>query len=151
MNKFLILALLCLIYFLGPTVSFSHSGNTDSNGGHYNRSTGEYHYHNEKYNYNDKDNEKSEEEYDYSKCYELGVEDAENKTRKNQAYILSFYDKASTNKQFELVSQCEKNYNDGYDYSQESDYLIYRIIFGLLIVFGPGFYIMREMNKLTKY
>lgn len=26
-------------------VAFAHSGQTDSNGGHYNRSTGEYHYH----------------------------------------------------------------------------------------------------------
>ena len=27
------------------TISYTHSGRTDSNGGHYNRSTGEYHYH----------------------------------------------------------------------------------------------------------
>ena len=26
---------------------YSHSGRTDSNGGHYNRSTGEYHFHNQ--------------------------------------------------------------------------------------------------------
>ena len=26
-------------------VSFAHGGRTDANGGHYNRSTGEYHYH----------------------------------------------------------------------------------------------------------
>lgn len=35
-----------LIIFIGLfTISFAHSGRTDSSGGHYNRSTGEYHYH----------------------------------------------------------------------------------------------------------
>ena len=35
-----------LILFVGiTTISLSHSGRTDSSGGHYNRSTGEYHYH----------------------------------------------------------------------------------------------------------
>lgn len=34
--------LLLMIFTLG----FAHSGRTDSNGGHVNRSTGEYHYHN---------------------------------------------------------------------------------------------------------
>lgn len=46
MKKFLkyscIIAL--LIFLLAITVS-GHSGRTDSNGGHYNHSTGEYHYH----------------------------------------------------------------------------------------------------------
>ena len=28
-----------------PVVAFAHSGKTDSDGGHYDRSTGEYHYH----------------------------------------------------------------------------------------------------------
>lgn len=42
MKKVLVIAivLLCCI-----SVSFAHPGRTDSNGGHYNRSTGEYHYH----------------------------------------------------------------------------------------------------------
>ena len=30
---------------LFPICAYAHSGGTDSNGGHYNRSTGEYHYH----------------------------------------------------------------------------------------------------------
>jgi len=34
--------LLLMIFTLG----FTHSGRTDGNGGHFNRSTGEYHYHN---------------------------------------------------------------------------------------------------------
>lgn len=33
------------IVLLVPFVSFAHPGRTDSQGGHYNRSTGEYHYH----------------------------------------------------------------------------------------------------------
>lgn len=37
----LVLCMLCL--FSCP--AFAHSGRTDANGGHYNRSTGEYHYH----------------------------------------------------------------------------------------------------------
>ena len=41
--KKLILFFLCLIMCV--VVSFAHPGGTDSNGGHYNRSTGEYHYH----------------------------------------------------------------------------------------------------------
>ncbi len=32
--------------FLMTTLSFAHSGRTDSSGGHYNRRTGHYHYHN---------------------------------------------------------------------------------------------------------
>ena len=42
MNRFL-LATFCI--FLCVTVTFAHPGKTDSNGGHYNCATGEYHYH----------------------------------------------------------------------------------------------------------
>ena len=42
MTRFL--SLLFALYFLITPV-FAHPGRTDSNGGHYNRSTGEYHYH----------------------------------------------------------------------------------------------------------
>lgn len=48
MNKRIILKV-TLILFLGllvTTENFAHSGRTDSNGGHYDRSTGIYHYHN---------------------------------------------------------------------------------------------------------
>lgn len=45
MRKFLaILISVILIILLGISAS-AHGGKTDSNGGHYNRSTGEYHYH----------------------------------------------------------------------------------------------------------
>lgn len=43
MKKFSLL-LLCVFLLLASTV-YAHPGRTDANGGHYDRSTGEYHYH----------------------------------------------------------------------------------------------------------
>lgn len=40
-----ILLLTFLLLFLFPAASLAHSGRTDSSGGHYDKSTGEYHYH----------------------------------------------------------------------------------------------------------
>lgn len=40
-----ILVIIIILCLLLTTVSLSHSGKTDSSGGHYNMSTGEYHYH----------------------------------------------------------------------------------------------------------
>lgn len=37
--------LLFVLIFVSFSFLYSHGGRTDSNGGHYNRSTGEYHYH----------------------------------------------------------------------------------------------------------
>ena len=42
MKKFAIVITMILLL---PCISFAHSGGTDENGGHYNRSTGSYHYH----------------------------------------------------------------------------------------------------------
>ena len=42
MKKILLLLIVFISIF---TLSFAHSGRTDSNGGHYDSSTGEYHYH----------------------------------------------------------------------------------------------------------
>jgi hypothetical protein len=39
------LIVIVLAFFLIPSLSFSHSGRTDSQGGHHNRKTGGYHYH----------------------------------------------------------------------------------------------------------
>ncbi len=41
--RILLLCLCCLLCF--QTVALAHGGSTDENGGHYDRSTGEYHYH----------------------------------------------------------------------------------------------------------
>ena len=44
--KKILCILISIITILSLTVlCFAHSGRTDSNGGHYDRSTGEYHYH----------------------------------------------------------------------------------------------------------
>lgn len=40
---------LFVIFIIFASISFAHPGRTDSNGGHYDRSTGEYHYHNDGY------------------------------------------------------------------------------------------------------
>lgn len=39
------IVLLFVLFISVVNCSFAHSGRTDSNGGHYDRSTGEYHYH----------------------------------------------------------------------------------------------------------
>ena len=44
MRKRLLAFLLAFLLLLSPT-ALAHSGKTDANGGHYDRSTGEYHYH----------------------------------------------------------------------------------------------------------
>lgn len=44
MRKRLLAFLFAFLLLLSPTV-LAHSGKTDANGGHYDRSTGEYHYH----------------------------------------------------------------------------------------------------------
>lgn len=44
MRKRLLAFLLAFLLLLSPNV-LAHSGKTDANGGHYDRSTGEYHYH----------------------------------------------------------------------------------------------------------
>lgn len=44
MRKRLLAFLLAFLLLLSPTV-LAHGGKTDANGGHYDRSTGEYHYH----------------------------------------------------------------------------------------------------------
>ncbi len=46
MKKAKLLAVITVLAMLNSTLVYGHSGRTDANGGHYNRSTGEYHYHN---------------------------------------------------------------------------------------------------------
>jgi len=44
--KIIVLILFCTLFIsFSLTTIYAHKGRTDSNGGHYNRSTGEYHYH----------------------------------------------------------------------------------------------------------
>lgn len=44
-KRHLIPILACILLLFCCSVAFAHPGSTDSNGGHYDRSTGEYHYH----------------------------------------------------------------------------------------------------------
>ena len=44
MKKSILFFTLCFLLF--PALVLAHPGRTDSNGGHYNKKTGEYHYHN---------------------------------------------------------------------------------------------------------
>jgi len=44
MKRIIVVCIVCIIICL-PTFCYPHSGRTDSNGGHYNRKTGDYHYH----------------------------------------------------------------------------------------------------------
>lgn len=44
-KRYLTPALACILLLFCCSVAFAHPGDTDSNGGHYDRSTGEYHYH----------------------------------------------------------------------------------------------------------
>lgn len=45
MKKVFILAYSVIVALLSVIICFAHTGGTDSEGGHYNKSTGEYHYH----------------------------------------------------------------------------------------------------------
>lgn len=45
MKKFFTLVCTVLVAFILAIIGFAHPGGTDENGGHYDRSTGEYHYH----------------------------------------------------------------------------------------------------------
>lgn len=56
MRKHSIFFVLFLLFALSISVS-AHPGRTDSNGGHYNRDTGEYHYHNGEYAGQTQDND----------------------------------------------------------------------------------------------
>ena len=44
-KKLYLIIVIALLIIHIPLNNFAHKGRTDSNGGHYNRSTGEYHYH----------------------------------------------------------------------------------------------------------
>lgn len=45
MKKFTSVIFTFIIFYLSLNIAFAHSGRTDYSGGHYDRSTGEYHYH----------------------------------------------------------------------------------------------------------
>ena len=44
-KKLLSVVIIFIVLLINIPIVYGHSGRTDANGGHYNRSTGEYHYH----------------------------------------------------------------------------------------------------------
>lgn len=44
-NKLIRAFFIAVMVLITPLAAFAHSGRTDGQGGHYNRTTGEYHYH----------------------------------------------------------------------------------------------------------
>lgn len=66
-----IISIFIIFFVMILPLSYAHSGRTDANGGHYDRSTGEYHYHNEDSSYanqliiEDDDNNSSSSYHEY--------------------------------------------------------------------------------------
>lgn len=63
---FLLISILCLLFTLSAA---AHSGRTDSKGGHYDRSTGEYHYHHGKPAYEHYNGESPYQQNNIEKTY----------------------------------------------------------------------------------
>lgn len=58
MKKFTAVFFVTVLFFsFFNSSAYAHPGRTDSDGGHYDHSTGEYHYHNSGYSYNDREDE----------------------------------------------------------------------------------------------
>lgn len=119
---FAVVSILLSLILLVPLVSFAHPGRTDSQGGHYNRSTGEYHYH---HGYSPHDH------YDINND---GVVDC-------PYNFIDNTQKHSGSKSHESDSQTKDSDISVYtvdEYKQEDSFVDkYGWIFGLLIVFYP--------------
>ncbi len=101
--KKIILILFLLLFFLPLTVS-AHKGRTDSNGGHYDRSTGEYHYH---HGYPAHQHENGICPYDY---------DVKTKKNKNNSSSNSKDNKSKNYKKSQkATTKSEIYYNNSYD------------------------------------
>lgn len=93
-KKFIIfLASLCLIC----NIAFAHPGRTDSNGGHWNRSTGTYHYH------NGSSSSSGGSSYSYSKSTPLPWQGLWSELSKSNAVPTSEPDKTSSSKAIDKV------------------------------------------------
>ena len=68
-----ILALIVILLVTFPLMVLAHSGRTDSNGGHYNRKTGEYHYHNGGPAYNSSSSSNYSQSADVVSIYKVQV------------------------------------------------------------------------------
>lgn len=109
MRKIILFSLLMILCF--PAASFAHSGGTDANGGHYDRSTGEYHFHHG-YPAHQHTNGICPYDYDNQTGSSSGSSSGD-----NTEYILpSFVDYSSYDDGY------INGYNDGYDIGSDDGY-----------------------------
>lgn len=142
MNKRVILQIV-LILFLGLLVTvenFAHSGRTDSNGGHWDYSTGTYHYHNEETN-QDLDNEETEmiftDTTDYTgqiESLKTQVESLEEDVRKKESLI------------DDLEIELEEKENQVYDLEEEK-YTLLAFVLIMGIIMAIMLYKIGKSNK----
>lgn len=133
MNKKVILKV-ALILFLGllvTTENFAHSGRTDSNGGHYDRSTGIYHYHNggtTQYS-DDKEIQDTEINFTDTSDYTWQIE-----SLKTQVEYLEETVRKKESSIEELETELEEKTNEVYDLENEKYALIVWVfIMGIVI------------------
>lgn len=133
MNKRIILKV-ALILFLGllvTTENFAHSGRTDSNGGHYDRSTGIYHYHNggtTQYS-DDKEIQDTEINFTDTSDYTWQIE-----SLKTQVEYLEETVRKKESSIEELETELEEKTNEVYDLENEKYALIVWVfIMGIVI------------------
>lgn len=140
MNKRCILSILsiCIVCVLFTNISFAHPGRTDSSGGHYDRSTGEYHYH---HGYSahqhkngvcpyetDTDND-SEEDNVYVVNKDSGGSNVKIENLEKELKI-----KENSIEELENKLQKEKQKNEELENSKEDLHVIYIAIIAILIV-----------------
>lgn len=95
-KKYLLLICILLVLFLASVVSvFAHPGRTDSNGGHWNRSTGTYHYHTGEYagrNSSSSSTNSTQEPFEppYEPPTNENQHEKEDSTEKNKVPVVSF-------------------------------------------------------------
>ena len=124
--KFSLILISIIVIILGScAVVFAHPGKTDSAGGHYDRSSGEYHYHhgypahqhdNGTCPYDFKNNEKSTEHYDYNETETFAtiiIEDNNKSNNSNEIDYNSLRNKAKIN---DWVQEYLNNYEKLNDY-----------------------------------
>ena len=112
MRKFILFFLLFLFCF--PIVSLAHSGRTDANGGHYDRSTGEYHYH---HGYPAHQHTNGICPYDYD---DQTGSSSGSSSGNNTEYILPSVVDSPYNDGYDVGY--DNGYNDGYDKGSDDGY-----------------------------
>ena len=103
----ILLALICVFFIISaPVCVYAHPGRTDGSGGHYNRSTGEYHYH---HGYGEHQHSDMDGDGDLDCPY-----DFEDKTR--------YYDTPKTTIDPELIEEIEEWHKKIQEYNYPDEY-----------------------------